>query len=240
MPQDSGENRHVIFRKRSKTTAPQEEKISNSWEEEKKFYQSTIEKLTANKVLIYANLGSAVARQAKDDPTVLSPYPTQAAALNDIERETEALKNESSRRKTPSGTGEIPGRKSVRAEHATRSRRNSAVYAVPRSIKAARTRQPTTFRVREEMIIVTHQPTYVVCSRLRQATLQRNHRATSPMKAPYISSQPNPISVTPPRRLKWHCLSQCREREEIHSPNCREHWHAKHSVSRTSLPSTNR
>lgn len=67
-------------------------KISNSWEEEKKFYQSTIEKLTANKVLIYANLGSAVARQAKDDPTVLSPYPTQTAALNDIERETEALK----------------------------------------------------------------------------------------------------------------------------------------------------
>lgn len=74
----------LFFRKRSKTP--------DSWEKEKKFYQSTIEKLTANKVLIYANLGSAVARQAKDNPTVLSPYPTQAAALNDIERETEALK----------------------------------------------------------------------------------------------------------------------------------------------------
>lgn len=58
----------------------------------KKSYQTTIEKLTANKAFIYADLGSAVARQAKDDPTVLSPYPTQAAALNDIDQETITLR----------------------------------------------------------------------------------------------------------------------------------------------------
>lgn len=82
----------LFFHKRSKTPDPQEEKMSNPWEEDRKFYQSTIEKLTANKTLIYADLGSAVARQAKDDPTVLSPYPTQAAALNDIKQETEMLR----------------------------------------------------------------------------------------------------------------------------------------------------
>lgn len=74
----------LFFRKRSKTP--------DSWEKEKKSCQSTIEKLTANKAFIYADLGSAVARQAKDDPTVLSPYPTQAAALNDIEQETITLR----------------------------------------------------------------------------------------------------------------------------------------------------
>ena len=82
----------LFFRKRSTTPDPQEEKIPKPWEEDRKFYQSTIEKLTADKALIYADLGSAVARQAKDDPTILLPYPTQAAALNDIERETEVLK----------------------------------------------------------------------------------------------------------------------------------------------------
>lgn len=74
----------LFFHKRSKTP--------DSWEKEKKSCQSTIEKLTANKAFIYADLGSAVARQAKDDPTVLSPYPTQAAALNDIEQETITLR----------------------------------------------------------------------------------------------------------------------------------------------------
>mgnify|MGYP002523183683 FL=1 len=82
----------LFFRKRSTTPDSQEEKMSNPWEEDRKFYQSTIEKLTANKALIYADLGSAIARQAKNDPTILLPYPTQAAALNDIERETEVLK----------------------------------------------------------------------------------------------------------------------------------------------------
>ncbi len=66
--------------------------MSNPWEKEKKSYQSTIEKLTANKAFIYADLGSAVARQAKDDPAVLLPYPIQAAALNNIEQETITLK----------------------------------------------------------------------------------------------------------------------------------------------------
>lgn len=171
--------------------------MSNPWEKEKKSYQSTIEKLTANKVLIYANLGSAVARQAKDDPTVLSPYPTQAAALNDIERETEALKKRIEQAENTIRYGGDSWTKicSYGARY-PQSAEFCCVCGAPIH-QAARTRQPTTFRVREEMIIVTHQPTYVVCSRLRQATLQWNHRTTSPMKAPYISSQPNPISVTP-------------------------------------------
>lgn len=82
----------LFFRKRSKTPDPQEGKMSNPWEKEKKSYQSTIEKLVARKADIYAHLGAVIAYQAKDDPAVLLPYPIQTAALNDIEQETEALK----------------------------------------------------------------------------------------------------------------------------------------------------
>ena len=82
----------LFFRKRSKTPDPQEGKMSNPWEKEKKSYQSTIEKLVARKADIYAHLGAAIAYQAKDDPAVLLPYPIQAAALNDIEQKTEAFR----------------------------------------------------------------------------------------------------------------------------------------------------
>lgn len=82
----------LFFRKRSKTPDPQEGKMSKQWEEEKKSYQSTIEKLVARKADIYAHLGAAIAYQAKDDPAVLLPYPIQAAALNDIEQKTEAFR----------------------------------------------------------------------------------------------------------------------------------------------------
>lgn len=82
----------LFFRKRSKTPDPQEGKMSNPWEKEKKSYQSTIEKLVARKADIYAHLGAAITYQAKDDPAVLLPYPIQAAALNDIEQKTEAFR----------------------------------------------------------------------------------------------------------------------------------------------------
>lgn len=82
----------LFFRKRSKTPDPQEGKMSNPWEKEKKSYQSTIEKLVARKADIYAHLGAAIAYQAKDDPAVLLPYPIQAAALNGIEQKTEAFR----------------------------------------------------------------------------------------------------------------------------------------------------
>ena len=86
-----------FFRKRSKTPDPQEGKMSNPWEKEKKSYQSTIEKLVARKADIYAHLGAAIAYQAKDDPAVLLPYPIQAAALNDIEQKTEAFRKRMAR-----------------------------------------------------------------------------------------------------------------------------------------------
>lgn len=81
----------LFFRKRSKTPDPQEGKMSNPWEKEKKSYQSTIEKLVARKADIYAHLGAAIAYQAKDDPAVLLPYPIQAAALNDIEQKNRSV-----------------------------------------------------------------------------------------------------------------------------------------------------
>lgn len=136
----------LFFRKRSKTPDPQEGKMSNPWEKEKKSYQSTIEKLVARKADIYAHLGAAIAYQAKDDPAVLLPYPIQAAALNDIEQKQKRSGNEWHRRKASSSTRRFPGRKSVRAGHTARNRRDSAVYAVRQYIEVTRIRQPTTFR----------------------------------------------------------------------------------------------
>ena len=54
--------------------------------------------------------------------------------------------NEWHRRKASSSTRKFPGQKSVRAGHAARNRRDSAVYAVRQYIEVTRIRQPTTFR----------------------------------------------------------------------------------------------
>ena len=190
----------LFFRKRSKTPDPQEGKMSNPWEKEKKSYQSTIEKLVARKADIYAHLGAAIAYQAKDDPAVLLPYPIQAAALNDIEQKTEAFRKRMAQAESIIQHEEVPwteicscgarcpqsaGFCCVCGAPIHRSDTNKTADDVS-SLKSAGNRALTGLQY-------------------RQPEQQWNHRVTLLMKAPYTSLLPNPISAIPPYHSRWRC-----------------------------------